>query len=350
MNDPGPDGPAPDDSAPEPQYGPASAYPRRAQTVLRQPTLVRAAALRKAALHRARSPPRHRSTRPETVHSCRRHCGVDVEPAGWNIAGSVLLFIAVDRGHHRRVGRSSLPYYSLEPGSVYDTIERVEAPGDLVFVPQGEIGFVTVAQTANITPWQWLDAKLDNNVRIRHEDEGRGDQTADELRGRSSAACRFRRMSGRCRTQQLGFDLVITPIGIEVAQVFDCTAADGTLGTGDLIVGVNGIEVLRASHLSSSSWASQLAMKSTCWSNESIRTIQPNRCAPTWWPHPRFGRRCMPARRCASRGSSPIHRHRHLANVRRRVPDRHRCPHRQSQRSFGRTCVHSGHHGCAQRR
>jgi PDZ domain-containing protein len=43
--------------------------------------------------------------------------------------------------------------------------------------------------------------------------------------------------------QKLGFDLIIVPIGVEVAQVFDCTAADGTLGTGDLIVGVNGVDV-----------------------------------------------------------------------------------------------------------
>jgi len=43
--------------------------------------------------------------------------------------------------------------------------------------------------------------------------------------------------------RKLGFDLVVTPLGVEVASVFDCTAADGTLGTGDLIVGVNGVDV-----------------------------------------------------------------------------------------------------------
>ena len=161
---------------------------------------------------------------------------------GWSIVGSILLALVVTAVVLASV--VPLPYYSLRPGSVYDTIERVEAPGDLISIPEGDIGFVTVSQTANITSWQWLNAKLDNNVRILHEDEVRGDQTADELR---EADIRRMQVSKNAAVvvalQKLGFDLVITPIGIEVAQVFDCTAADGTLGTGDLIVGVNGVDV-----------------------------------------------------------------------------------------------------------
>jgi len=161
---------------------------------------------------------------------------------GWSIVGSILLALVVTAIVLASV--VPLPYYSLRPGSVYDTIERVEAPGDLISIPEGDIGFVTVSQTANITSWQWLNAKLDNNVRILHEDEVRGDQTADELR---EADIRRMQVSKNAAVvvalQKLGFDLIITPIGIEVAQVFDCTAADGTLGTGDLIVGVNGVDV-----------------------------------------------------------------------------------------------------------
>lgn len=157
----------------------------------------------------------------------------------WQISGvvlSVLVVGAIIAGSFVR-----LPYYRLSPGSVYDTIGRIEAPTEQVFIPEGEIGFVTVSQTANITPWQWLDAKLDENVEIQHEDEVRGDQTADEFR---EADIRRMQISKSAAVvvalQKLGFDLVITPIGIEVAQVFPCTAADGTLGTGDLIIGVNG--------------------------------------------------------------------------------------------------------------
>jgi len=135
-----------------------------------------------------------------------------------------------------------LPYYRLQPGSVYDTIERVEAPVDLVTIPDGDIGFVTVSQTANITPLQWLDAQLDKNVRIRHEDEVRGTQTADEARAEDLRRMQVSKNAAVVvALNRLGFELITTPIGVEVAAVFDCTAADGTLGTGDLIVGVNGV-------------------------------------------------------------------------------------------------------------
>lgn len=152
----------------------------------------------------------------------------------------VLSVIAIIAGSFVR-----LPYYSLRPGSVYDTIERVEAPADLTWVPEGEISFVTVAQTADISVWQWVDAQLDSSVRLRHEDEVEGDQTAEEVR---EADIRRMQVSKSAAVvvalQRLGYELVITPLGIEVAGVFECTAADGVLGTGDLIVGVNGADVL----------------------------------------------------------------------------------------------------------
>ena len=161
---------------------------------------------------------------------------------GWRIFGGVMTMLLVGAAIAGSV--IQLPYYSFRPGSVHDTIERVDVPGDLVFLPEGEIGFVTVAQTANITPWEWLDAKLDNSVRIQHEDEVEGDQTPDERR-----AADLRRMQVSKESavvvalQRLGLEMVVTPLGIEVAQVFGCSAADGTLNTGDLIVGVNGVEV-----------------------------------------------------------------------------------------------------------
>lgn len=181
------------------------------------------------------------NTTPSSLPGTSVQDGSSRSWSGWQITGTVLgvvVVAAILAGSFIR-----LPYYRLSPGSVYDTIGRVEAPTEQVFIPDGEIGFVTVSQTANITPWQWLDAKLDENVEIQHEDEVRGDQTADEFR---QADIRRMQVSKSAAVvvalEKLGFDLVITPIGIEVAQVFPCTAADGTLGTGDLIVAVNGVE------------------------------------------------------------------------------------------------------------
>ena len=161
---------------------------------------------------------------------------------GWRIFGGAVTMLVVAAAIAGSV--IQLPYYSFRPGSVHDTIERVDVPGDLVFLPEGEIGFVTVAQTANITPWEWLDAKLDNSVRIQHEDEVEGDQTAEQRREADLRRMQVSKESAVVLAlDRLGLEMVVTPLGIEVAQVFDCSAADGTLGTGDLIVGVDGIEV-----------------------------------------------------------------------------------------------------------
>ena len=160
----------------------------------------------------------------------------------WRVLGGVLTALLVGAAIAGSVVR--LPYYSFRPGTVYGTVERVEAPTDLIFLPDGSINFVTVSQTANITPWEWLDAKLDRSVRIAHADEVEGDQTRQERREADLRRMQVSKESAVVLAlERLGYELVVTPLGIEVAQVFDCTAADGTLGTGDLIVGVNGIEV-----------------------------------------------------------------------------------------------------------
>jgi len=144
-----------------------------------------------------------------------------------------------------------LPYYRFSPGSVYDTIERVDAPGDLVTLPEeGNIAFVTVSQTSDISVWQWLDAKIDSSVRLEHEDEVEGDQTAEEQRQEDQRRMQLSKSDAVVvALERLGFDLIVTPIGVEVAQVFSCSAADGTLGTGDLIVGVNGVAIAQSDEL-----------------------------------------------------------------------------------------------------
>ncbi len=138
-----------------------------------------------------------------------------------------------------------LPFYRISPGSVYDTIGRVEVLGETAFPPDGEIGFVTVSQTANISIWQWVDAKLDRTLEIKHEDEVNGTQTADEKRAQDRRRMQLSKNSAVVvALERLGFDLIVTPLGVEVSAVFDCTGADGLLGTGDLIVGLDDAEIL----------------------------------------------------------------------------------------------------------
>lgn len=163
------------------------------------------------------------------------------------VGGGLLLLLAVAALVASLI---RLPYYRISPGSVYDTIERVDAPADRVVIPDGEIGFVTVSQTPDISGWQWIGAQLDGDTIIRHEDEINGDGTTEERRERDQRRMQVSKDSAVVvALERLGYPLVVTPLGIEVARVFECSAADGVLGTGDVIIGVDGTEVLESSVL-----------------------------------------------------------------------------------------------------
>ena len=193
------------------------------------------------------------------------------EAIGWGTLGVIVLAAGL-------ASIIRLPYYAISPGSVYGTIERIDVQGDREIPPEGEIGFVTVAQTANISVWEWIDAKLDDSVEIKHEDDVRGDQTADEKREADQRRMQVSKDAAVVvALQRLGFDLTVTPLGVEVAQVFDCSAADGNLGTGDLIVAVNNIEVRQSEEL-----IAQLAQRSIGDEVELlVERIDPNNSART---------------------------------------------------------------------
>ena len=114
-------------------------------------------------------------TRPSTLPPASRSLGSPQRRfRRRNVVGSTVLAVLVIAA--TIASFVELPYYRISPGSVYDTIERVEAPADRVVIPNGEIGFVTISQTADISVWQWLGAQFDDDVIIRHEDEINGDQ------------------------------------------------------------------------------------------------------------------------------------------------------------------------------
>lgn len=143
-----------------------------------------------------------------------------------------------------------LPYFRIAPGTVYDTAERIEAPTELEFDTEGGVDFVTVSQTADISAWQWLGAQFDDDVLIRHEDEVLGDQTNEERREQDQRRIELSKNSAVVvALQRLGHELEITPLGVEVAAIFDCSGADGLLRTGDVIVGVDGDEITLSEEL-----------------------------------------------------------------------------------------------------
>lgn len=162
---------------------------------------------------------------------------------GWGLFGVVVLGVGL-------ASVIRLPYYLIAPGSVYATADRIDVQGDREITPEGDIRFVTVSQTADISIWEWLQGKLDDDIEIKHEDEVIGDQTSDEKREQDQRRMQVSKDAAVVvALQRLGYELIVTPLGIEVASVFDCSAADGVLGTGDVIVRVDGVDVRQTEDL-----------------------------------------------------------------------------------------------------
>lgn len=143
-----------------------------------------------------------------------------------------------------------LPYYKLSPGTVYPTVERISAPADVSFEPEGDIDFLTVNQRESINVWEWIDAKLDDSIDLEHEDKIRAGRSSEEKREFDQRRMQMSKDTAVVvALSRVGYKLEVTPLGVEVAAVIDCTAADGVLNTGDVLRSVDGVEILEAKEL-----------------------------------------------------------------------------------------------------
>jgi len=136
---------------------------------------------------------------------------------------------------------------------VRDSLERVSVGGDQpAFVPAtGAIGFVTVSQTADINAIDWISASFDEAVEIKHEDEVEGDQTQEEKREQDRQRMQLSKNSAVVvALNRLGYDLIVTPLGVAIEGVIECGSADGKLRTGDLIIGLDGVDIRTTDDLS----------------------------------------------------------------------------------------------------
>jgi len=150
----------------------------------------------------------------------------------------VLVGVAVVFSFWRR------PYYALAPGSVRDASQRISVADVEAFVPEGEVGFVTVSLTERVSMWEYLSAKVDDSVDLVHEDIINGDRTADEKREEDRRRMQDSKNDAAVvALTYLGYDVPWNGLGVEVANTTPCMPAEGILNTGDLIVGVDGADV-----------------------------------------------------------------------------------------------------------
>lgn len=156
--------------------------------------------------------------------------------------GAVLLVLAsmvVIGGFTYRV-----PYVALVPGSARDTEPLIEVSGTEEYPSDGEVLFTTVRLTTRPNFWHYLWLTLDDDVEILPEEVILGDRTAEENREVNLQAMNDSKATAiAVALEELGYE-AIEATGVFVADVVAGTAVDGLLERGDVIVAIDGREIL----------------------------------------------------------------------------------------------------------
>jgi len=142
------------------------------------------------------------------------------------------------------------PYYALSPGNVRETTSRVSVADQDVYLPEGQLGFVTVSLTERVTMWEYLWATMDDKIDLVEEERINGDGTAEEKRELDR-----RRMTDSkndasvVALEYLGYEVPRVGLGVQVDGIIGCMPADGVLIPGDLILDADGTSTALRSEL-----------------------------------------------------------------------------------------------------
>lgn len=175
------------------------------------------------------------------------------------IAPVVESFESVYRRNLRRLGWTMLgvlgigiiggffiptPYVALVPGSARTTENLVEVTGLDVFPSDGEVLFTTVRLKSRPNIWEYLWLTNDDDANVVPEEVIFGDRTPEENREVNlQAMTDSKQVAVAVALEQLGYE-AITGTGVFVADVVAASAADGVLERGDVILAIDGVEVL----------------------------------------------------------------------------------------------------------
>jgi len=141
------------------------------------------------------------------------------------------------------------PYVALVPGSARPTEDLVDVSGLDVFPSDGEVLFTTVRLKSRPNIWEYLWLTNDDDANVVPEELIFGDRTPAENREANlQAMTDSKEVAVSVALTQLGYDAV-TPTGVFVAEVVEGSAADGLLERGDVLLAVDGVEILIATEL-----------------------------------------------------------------------------------------------------
>lgn len=141
------------------------------------------------------------------------------------------------------------PYVALVPGSARETEPLVNVSGLESYPSEGEVLFTTVRLKSRPNLWEYLWLTNDDDAEVVPEEVIYGDRTPDENRQANLAAMTdSKQIAVAVALEELGYE-AITPTGVFVADVVPDSAAEGVLERGDVILAVDGEEILSDTEL-----------------------------------------------------------------------------------------------------
>lgn len=140
---------------------------------------------------------------------------------------------------------------ALSPGSAPTTIEKINIEGAETYPPNGAIKFTTVTiESDSLTIWEWFQAKNDDIKELRNRSDFYGDKTKTETRKINNFMMQQSQdTASLVAANYLGFEVIPEIEGAYVTEIVSQSPASQFLELGDLIVQVDGSDVLSPTDL-----------------------------------------------------------------------------------------------------
>jgi PDZ domain-containing protein len=140
-------------------------------------------------------------------------------------------------------------YVAFVPGSSRDTEPFITVSGITDYPSEGELHLTTVRVRDRVSLWGYLWYQIDEDAELVEREQVFGTRTAEENREVNlERMATSKDLATAVALQRLGYDTVVAD-GVFVLQTVEGTPAAGLLERGDVIVSVQGDEVVSPSQL-----------------------------------------------------------------------------------------------------
>jgi PDZ domain-containing protein len=140
-------------------------------------------------------------------------------------------------------------YVAFVPGSSRDTEPFLTVNGITDYPSDGEIHLTTVRVRDRVSLWGYLWYQMDSDAELVERDQVFGSRTAEENREINlERMASSKDLAAAVALERLGYDTVV-PDGVFVLETVDGTPAADLLERGDVIVAVQGEEVVSPTQL-----------------------------------------------------------------------------------------------------